>query len=369
MLDAAPTLEDEIRKLLDYGDLPFADFVEMALYHPTKGYYSRASNPVGKDADYTTGPRLSEVFGFSLSRLAREFLERSKDAPTSLVDIGCGDGTLIRELASQLGGNGDFLFYGVDRSLSRSVSSDRVRFVSSIDEVPRDRASLWIANELFDALPFTRVVQREEHLHELWVTERDGALDWKEHEASAQVEDYFRSRQIALVSGQFADISLEWDAFYRDLAARLERGLLITFDYGFPEKQLFDSRIRRFGTAASYRQQQVSRDLLTDPGERDLTAHINFSDLIRAGEESGLTTLFFDRQARFLLALGITEHERFAPVTELELNSIPDAVALRQRREDARRLVLPDGIGEDIRVLVQARGVPIDSWSFQRKLF
>ena len=110
----------------------------------------------------------------------------------------------------------------------------------------------------------------------------------------------------------------------------------------------------------------ASRDLLANPGEQDLTAHINFTDLQRAGERNGFATLFFDRQAKFLLAAGATEHELFKPIDEIATD---DPLQLRAAREDARRLVLPDGIGEDSRVLVMGKGVPVEGWSFQRKLF
>ncbi|HVR38159.1 MAG TPA: SAM-dependent methyltransferase [Thermoanaerobaculia bacterium] len=237
-------------------------------------------------------------------------------------------------------------------------------FVRSIDEVPPDGAQLIMSNELFDAFPFARLVQRGEHLHELWVTENGGELDWTEREAPAAYEDYFASHGIELDDGQFADVSLEWEAFYAEICARFERSLIVTFDYGFPAAKLFHPRIRRFGTAASYSQHRVTRDLFANPGEQDLTAHINFSDLQRAGERSGFSTLFFDRQAKFLLALGITEHELFTPVQDVQLD-----LELREQREEARRLVLPDGIGEDIRVLVQSKSMPIGEWSFQRPLF
>ena len=166
--------------------------------------------------------------------------------------------------------------------------------------------------------------------------------------------------------GQFADVSLDWESTYEEICRFVTRGLIVTFDYGMPQEQLFSSRTRRFGTAAAYAGHQVSRDLLANPGEQDLTAHINFTDLKRAGERKGFTTLFFDRQAKLLLAAGATEHELFKPIDEVQSD---DLIALREQREDARRLVLPDGIGEDIRVLVQGKGVHTEGWSFQRKLF
>jgi len=353
------SIDDVLRNLLQYGDLPFRDFVEIALYHPQFGYYAHSRSPVGKEGDFVTGPLLSPAFPFALSRLVGEFVTRATDGVSTVVDVGCGDGSLINTLCAA--GPERAGFFGVDRA-----APGRPR---TIDEVPRNDAQLVVSNELFDALPFARLVQRDEHLHELWVTERDGALDWSEHEAEARYVDYFAERGIELADGQFADVSLDWGAMYGDLCRFVERGMIVTFDYGYPEDRLFRSRLRRFGTAAAYSGQRVSRDLLSNPGRQDVTAHINFGDLQRGGEFAGFTTLFFDRQAKFLLSLGITEHELFRPVTEMQATSTETALEWIQQREDARRLVLPDGIGEDIRVLVQAKGVPLEGWSFQRKLF
>ena len=367
-------LADVIRNLLRDNDLPFRDFVELALYHPQLGYYAKRARP---EADYVTSPRLSPLFAVTLGKLVSEFTSRLGDEVSTVVDIGCGDGSLIHSLSSvgrpasvwptaSAGGvraeARTHTYYGVDRSLERVSHRDSsVHFVQTVEEVPRAGAHLVFANELFDAFPFARLVQRDEHLHELWVGDVDGQLEWTEHEAPGPYEDYFEARGIALDDGQFADISLEWEAYYRDLCRFVKRGMIVTFDYGFPQEQLFHSRVRRFGTAAAYHAQRVTRDLLASPGEQDLTAHINFTDLIRAGEESGFRTLFFDRQAKFLLALGAGEDPM--------IQTAPRSIEELQEREDARRLILPDGIGEDIRVLVQSRGLSGDDWSFQRKLY
>jgi SAM-dependent MidA family methyltransferase len=372
-MPAERSLREALHNLLDYGDLSFRDFVEIALYHPRFGYYSRAENPVGKGADYVTGPTLSPAFSYAIGRLVGEFMSRCEGDPSTIVDIGCGDGGLIEAVSRP-----DANFYGVDRALSRveaaasaAGSSRRPRaaasthFVRTIDEVPSTGCHLLMSNELFDAFPFARLVQRGEDLHELWVTEREGELDWTEREAPPAYEDYFASRGIVLQDGQFADISLDWEAAYADMARHIRKGLIVTMDYGFTEKKLFHPRIRRFGTAASYSRHRVTRDLLANPGGQDLTAHINFSDLQRAGEREGLATLFFDSLAKFLLAIGITEHELFRPSMELETASLE----LFEARDEARRLVLPDGIGEDLRVLVQVKAMPAEGWSFQRSLF
>jgi SAM-dependent MidA family methyltransferase len=359
-------MSEVVRNLLSHGDLSFHDFVEVALYYPKSGYYAQQTSPVGREGDYITSPLLSPVFSFALARLVGEFVSRAGDAVCTIVDIGCGDGSLIYSLYLAAGNSG-VRFVGVDRELERVRAEARsgVEFVRTIDEIPRGGRHLVFSNELFDALPFARLVQREEGLHELWVTERQGNLDWSEREAPAEYRDYFASRGVTLQEGQFADISLEWGAMYHDICRVVDEGLIVTFDYGYPQSKLFHPRARRFGTAAAYARHHVSRDLLADPGEQDLTSHINFDDLVRAGEELDFATLFFDRQAVFLLALGITAHELFTPVTEVSVEDLTTAVDLLERRDAAHQLVLPAGIGHDIRVLVQGRGGIGSGWSFQ----
>jgi len=324
-----------LRNMLQYGDLPFRDFVEVALYHPEHGYYRRGRSPAGKEGDFVTGPSLSPAFSYAIGKLIRQFLTENTDGMSTIVDVGCGSGELVRAV----GDIENAQIFGIERG-------------ESIFDLPRNGAQLVISNELFDAQPFARLVQRGDELHELTVTED---FEWGEREADPRYVAYFAERGIELADGQFADVSLEWEAMYADLCRFVERGLIVTFDYGYPEDRLFRSRVRRYGTAAAYRGHRVSRDLLADPGEQDLTAHINFTDLQRTGERLGFTTLAFTRQAQFLLGLGITEHELFRPVQELESASIE----LMEARDEARRLVLPDGIGEDIRVLLQGRGLPL----------
>jgi len=374
---------DVLRNSLMDSDLPFRDFVELVLYHPQFGYYAQSGSPVGREGDFITSPLLSPLFSAILGNLVDEFLSRAGDGLSQVVDVGCGDGALIRGLVS---GEKNLLtteeqraqsslrlcgstFFGLDRNLGRAVPDAKVTYVRSLAEIPPADARLIISNELFDALPFARLVQRGEHLHELWVTERDGVLDWSEHEAEGRYDDYFVERGIALEDGQFVDVSLEWSALYDDLCRFVPRGLIVTFDYGLPESKLFRGRMRRFGTAAAYSRQRVSRDLLVNPGQQDLTAHINFDDLRRTGESQGFETLFFDIQAKFLLALGAAEHELLKPIGDVAITGPDEGIALLQARDDAKRLILPDGIGADIRVLVQGCGMGPEPWRFQTELF
>src|SRR2546430_2658074 len=163
-------LRELFHNRLKAGELPFRDFVEVALYDAEHGYYRQALSPVGKAGDFVTSPSLSPVFAFALGRLIRQFSSRSGDVVSQIVDMGCGDRGLINTLSAAVPGPD---YVGVERS-------------DSLDDVAPAGARLVISNELFDAQPFARLVRRGGALHELTVIERDGELDWGERPADAR---------------------------------------------------------------------------------------------------------------------------------------------------------------------------------------
>ena len=362
-----------VRKLFVTEEIPFAEFMEVALYAPDFGYYAGLRNPVGTAGDFVTSPAISPVFAYGLARLSSEFSGRVGDALYGIVDMGCGDGSLLEILAARMpeSHRARAFFFGIDRSLARV--SDRlrksIRFSTDPSSIPLELPLLILCNELFDALPVTRLTVREGVLREAMVRLRDGELEWSDRPASAEHAVYLSSRGIDLVEGQTADVSPGWSQMYARVCNMVRRGLIVTFDYGFEQKRLFDRRVRMQGTAAAYRAHGVHRDLLADPGEQDLTAHVNFTDLISSGERLGMSTLTFTRQASFLLSLGVTDHELFTPWQERSIDSLENAVKDFEQREAARRLILPDGAGEDVRVLVQSRNMPETGWSFQKKIY
>ena len=169
----------------------------------------------------------------------------------------------------------------------------------------------------------------------------DGRFAWREGELSDPSLPALLG-DASLAPGQVADLSPGWAPLYGDLARRLGRGLLVTCDYGFPRDRLLDPRIRRHGTLACYRRQTVHRDPFADVGAQDLTAHVDFTALIEAGEAAGLATFVLTRQALWLSACGLFEDLADAPAAT---------------RQEAIALLDGEGMGEEIRVLVQARGV------------
>jgi SAM-dependent MidA family methyltransferase len=319
------------------GPIPFAAFMEEALYGEA-GYYNRPDPPIGEAGDFVTGASFSPLFGRATARLLRK-LDRALGRPADLFEAGYGTGAHLGNVVAALSGEERRILAWdrVARPAPPGIErKDRLDEVGPID-------GLIFSYELFDALPFHRLIGREGGgVGELWVDlDAEGGFTWKEAELSAPaLPDLLDG--FPLEPGQIADLAPGWVPLCKEIAGRLGRGLLVTCDYGFERERLLDVRIRRHGTLACFSRQRVHRNPFVLIGEQDLTAHVDFTALIRAGEEAGLTTVALTRQALWLTACGL-------------FDDLQDATP--EARQQAMALLDGEGMGEDIRVLVQAKGI------------
>jgi SAM-dependent MidA family methyltransferase len=314
--------------------------MEAALYGP-QGYYRRPDLPIGETGDYVTGSSLSPLFGRATARLLSR-LDSALGRPADFFEAAYGTGA---HLASVVAGSEPGRHFLAWDRIERPVPAG-VERVSELEAVPeRGIAGLIFSYELFDALPVHRLIGRSGGaLGELWVADDgSGGFTWKEGELSdLSLAGLLRDPDVTLEPGQVADLAPGWAPLYRQLARRLDRGLLVTCDYGFERERLLDPRVRQHGTLACYTRQRVHRNPFVKIGEQDLTAHVDFTTLRQAGETEGLTTVALTRQALWLTACGLFEEIAEAdPAT----------------RREAMALLDGEGMGEEIRVLVQARGV------------
>jgi SAM-dependent MidA family methyltransferase len=323
------------------GPIPFASFMEEALYGEG-GYYTRSDLAIGRDGDFVTGSSYSPLFGEATARILRR-LDGVLGRPADFLEAGYGSGVHLRAVLATMGGEDPRRVWGWDRR-PRSLPAP-ARSIGRLDEIGEQVVDgLIFSYELFDALPVHRLIRRQVGLGELWVDlGEDDSFRFVEGELSEPaLSRLLPDGGNSLEPGQIADLAPGWQPLYRQLAERLGRGLLVTFDYGFECERLLDSRVRYLGTLACYRHQRVHRDPFIQVGEQDLTAHVDFSSLRTAGEQLGLETIAFTPQARWLGASGIFEGL---------------AGAEPERRLEAMTLLDPGGMGEEIRVLVQGRGV------------
>ncbi len=320
MTPAAEILRDEIT----CGEpVPFHRFMDVALYHPEHGYYRRARDPFGRAGDYYTAEQLQPVFGILIgARVRRMFEELGSPEDFTVVELGAGR----CEMASAFSG---FRYCPVN--IERG-------------DWPEKFTGVVFTNEFFDALPVHLAVRRQEVFREVLVTWRDGRFVWTDGDpVCGEVKEYFERYASAAADGNVVEANLEALHWIERIARRLESGYVFTIDYGYTVRE----RIRfPLGSLMSYRSHIAREDVLADPGERDITAHVCFTALEDRGAQCGLETVRFESLARTLLDAG--EADQFSTAL----------AAASPEEEMKRRLQLKTllyGMGDTFRVLIQRK--------------
>jgi SAM-dependent MidA family methyltransferase len=235
-----------------------------------------------------------------------------------------------------------------------SAHADRVTWLSP-DEFASGRFSFsgcLYSNELIDALPVHRVVMTADGLQEIYVTVKEGEFSEETGPPStAAIKEYLARIAIELHPGQQAEINLEAPAWLAMASNALQRGFILTIDYGFPAVELYAPHRTR-GTLLCYHRHQTEENPYIRLGSQDITAHVDFSTLMKCGEELGLQAEWFGEQYRFLLSAGIVEE-----IEEIERSSATDEHKLKLRLA-LKKLIMPGGgMGDTFRLLIQSKGV------------
>ena len=346
------------------GPIPFAEFMRECLYHPLHGYYSRTSTR--RFGDYYTSVDVHPIFG---RLLARQFAEMwgllGSPRPFWVVESGAGVGRLAGHIldfaAAVLPEFYDAMAYvAVERSSARRAEhATRLAphlaagRVSSAGELPEAiSAGCIFSNEMVDALSCHRVVVEHGILREMFVG-LDGSGEFVEvsnEPSSPAIDQYFQEQGIALDEGQQAEVCFEACDWMERAGRSLQRGFVLTIDYGHEARALYDEHHNR-GTLLAYRDHVVSERLLEVPGEQDLTAHVNFTALDLWGRRAGLVHTGLVTQSQFLVALG--RGNEFADLYD------PGQTEMEKLRARLllKNLIHPEGMGEKFQVLGQHKGI------------
>ncbi len=360
MTPLAELLAERIRRL---GPMTFADYMRECLYHPVHGYYSKAESK--RFADYYTSVDVHPIFARLLALQFGEMWENlGRPADFTLAEAGAGVGRFAAHVLdfceAKLPAFYDVLRYvAVERSAARreqaAIQSKRhaaAGHFAASSEVPAHIATgCFFSNELVDALPVHRVGMVGGTLKEILVGFHDGRfIDVLAPLSTCAISEYFAAQNIALCEGQHAEAGLEACDWISEIGRRLERGYVLTIDYGHPAAELFDHHHMR-GTLLGYQNHRASEDFYGSPGEQDLTAHANFTALESWGKRSGLETAGITSQTAFLLTLG--QGNEFADLYE---EGQSEADRMRARLQ-LKTLIHPEGMGERFQVLIQRKGV------------
>lgn len=358
----------------------YEQYMKTVLYHPEKGYYRKPSVKIGKAGDFYTSPSVHPVFGWTLARFFID-LVRQEQLPPIICEMGAGDGRLAAAVLKEWkrldpDSYRHLNYFAIEdspyhRFLQNKYVSDREVFVQYADfeqfRTDHSRFSgILFSNEWFDAFPVRVVEKVGEELNEVKIT-LDGygeLIEILEPSVDSEIVDWLDSYGFQLQTGQRIEIPLLMTHWLKDTAEWMERGGLLTIDYGYTEEE-WQQPGRKQGSLRGYHQHHLLGNPLLHPGEMDLTSHIHVDALRKTGEKNGLDPLFLLTQRLFLLRAGILNDLREPQ------NSDPFSPDHRQNRA-IRTLISDSSLGNAFHAMMQGKGLSgrfAEEWTAREPLF
>ena len=353
------SLESEIRRrIAESGRITFAEFMRIALYHPTGGYYS-SDSAFGAEGDYYTSPLVHPAFGASIAiALYRMWKVLEEPSPFWAIEVGSGRGVLAQDavrFAKELGQefNKALHYVALERyAVGREASGDSGEGLHrvSTDALPiKGAIGCIFSNELLDAFPVHRFQVKGNKILEIYVNRNESGDYFEElgEPSTPMIEERVASLVVEPADGFRGEVNLQISPWMASISASLKRGFVLTIDYGHLARELYaPSRSR--GTLQTHYRHMEGASPYQRIGRQDITAHVDFSLVQEEGERVGLNTIGLTTQAEFLRALGHREFLR--KVRAGDLSSTERAANMMSLNE----LVKPGGLG-DFKVLVQEK--------------
>ena len=362
-------LQDRIHTEIERcgGRIGFDRYMDLALYEPGLGYYSAGARKFGEAGDFITAPELSSLFSICLARQCQQLLNRLQDGV--ILELGAGSGRMAGDLLGALRANdalpAQYLILETSADLKQRQQQllaaevpDYFQRISWLERLPAQPLNgVILANEVMDALPVRRVMERDGELMEYTVCWRDGACAWMTVPADPvlcrQSEVIKQRLRYPWPAEYITEINLRLAPWLAGLSACLQRGAMLLIDYGYPRVEYYHPE-RSDGTLLCHYRHRVHTDPFLYPGLQDITASVDFTAVAEAAVAADLTVAGYTSQAYFLLANGLEEI----------LGSYRDAGtrAYLERANQAKRLTLPGEMGERYKVIALTRGLS-GSWS------
>ncbi len=345
--------------------ITFAEYMELALYAPQLGYYARSSQRIGSQGDFFTSPHLGRDYGELLAiQVAQMWQLLGQPQPFTVVEMGAGQGLLALDMLRYWQQHQPELLASLDyiiietatamvASQQRLLSDWPVRW-SSWSALPDEGLiGCVFANELIDALPVHQVVVEAGELKEVYISIFEQQLVEQVAELSTtELLKYFGQAHIDIggyAAGYRTEVNLAALGLIQTIAPKLRCGYLLLIDYGYSADRYYNP-MRDQGTLQCYYQHRHHNDPYVHIGNQDLTAHVDFSSLIRQGAAAGLQQIGLTKQGLFLMALGLSD--RIAQVT----NNSTDVMSTLQQRQALHQLIDPNGLG-GFSVLIQGKNL------------
>lgn len=340
------------------GPISFDEFMDLALYHPTLGYYRSGLEKFGEKGDFITAPETSDLFGFCLARQCAQVLNGTND----ILEFGAGSGILATQILFELGRLNSLPKKYYILELSGELKHRQAQTINKIlpelmdrvvwlDELPVDFSGVVIANEVLDAMPAKRVVYKNNQFYELGVDYRGHEFFWKIFDFPYQSDKALLPNNVA--EGYKTEINLRATAWIDSLYKVTNEVLVLLIDYGMGRDEYFHPQ-RLDGTLRCYYQHKASENPFVNIGEQDITTSVNFSDIADQASVSGFKISGYATQALFLISLGIDEYL-------LEQLDEDKRINLAQQ---VKQLVLPSAMGESFKVLALSKKLSVKLTGF-----
>ena len=338
------------------GFISLARYIELVLYAPGLGYYVAGARKFGVDGDFVTGPELTPLYGAAVARQLDAVLAGT--GTREIVELGAGSGALAAAVLSELARR-DALpsHYRIlevspelrarqQSSIAAAAEALHVR-VEWLDRLPTSIDGVVLMNEVLDAIAPRVIARRSGKWLErgvVWVNDRLGIAE--------RALDDARVRALAIArfaaDGDYlSEINPAAEALVATIARRIGTGALLIIDYGFPQHEYYHPQ-RDAGTLVGHYRHHVHADLLLWPGLSDVTAHVDFTAMARAGERAGMHVAGFATQASFLIGCGLLDLLGTVGAT--------DSIDYIRAASAVQTLVSPAEMGELFKVLLLARG-------------
>jgi SAM-dependent MidA family methyltransferase len=359
-----PLRELLTERILREGQITFHDWMQLALYDPANGYYMRAGLPRwGREGDYRTSSERTELFATTFARYFSQLYEQL-DRPQQflILECGAGDGSFAYHVLSffrdHLPGLLEITRYLIDELSADSRDrihqklsgfQDRVEYVSLFD-VGRLESAVVFSNELLDAFPVHRLQMVNGELRELYVSvDSEGEFVWVSGELSKpSLKNFVSGSSLNLIDTQIIEVSPWIESWFEALTQKLQRGYIVTVDYGNDATELYDFNQRPEGTLRAYSRHQFE-NVLDCPGDFDITTSVDWSYVKRCGSVHGLTVTDFNRLDQFLNKCGLLDE------LTAKLDGLTSDSEKLKLTTAAREMILPGGMASSFQVLVQSR--------------
>jgi SAM-dependent MidA family methyltransferase len=337
------------------GWIPFARYMELALYAPGLGYYSGGARKFGAAGDFVTAPELSPLFARALAAQVKPIMAAS--APR-ILEAGAGSGALalglLRELERRGAAPERYEILELSGELRARQQDTLARGaphlagrVAWLDALPDTFSGAVVANELLDALPVNIVAWREDGVFERGVGLEDGAFTWQERPASGALLAV--ARGLTFIAPPYvSEVNLAARAWIAEWGRSLQRGALLLIDYGFPQREYYHPQ-RAEGTLMCHYRHHAHGDPFWLPGLNDITAHVDFTAAAEAGFDAGLDVLGYTSQGQFLLNCGLAQL--------LEQHQADGPTACAALASGAQKLISPAEMGELFKVLMLGKEI------------